>query len=220
MPTLPEFADALSGYRWHTLIVQLRKVGDARKTATHTYTTVYPHCNLTQKLTSLQLEGQLSVLISAAVLAVPEPVNPVVVTWKPKQKLKPKQGIELSLPVVGLEAQLFRLRQEKRPDLPPVSSQEILGEKVSTWDCRENKEVELPQVVIDLLLDLGANESEWHSAIDLYEIIGLGGVMQYINGLPFVRQHFGIPVSIAVSATVVPTQNKTETTVVRVKALG
>lgn len=220
LPTLPEFADALPGYRWHTLTVQLRKYGDARKTATYTYTTVYPHCNLNEKLTVVKQGGQLLLPISAAVLTVQEPVNPVVVTWKPKQKLKPKQGIQLSLPVVGLEAELFRLRQSKRPHLPPVSTQELLSEKVATWDCCENREVELLQVVIDLLLAQGANDKEWHSAIDLYQIIGLSGVMQYIDGLPSVRQFFDIPVSMAVSATIVPTQNKTETTVVRVKALG
>lgn len=221
MPTLPEFADAFPGYRWHTLTVQLRKFGDARKTATHTYTTVYPHCDINEKLTPLQLEGQLALPISAAVLTVPKAVNPVVVTWKPKQKLKPKQGVQLTLPVVGLEAELFRLRQSKRPHLPPVSSQELLSEKVATWDCRENREIELPQVVIDLLLAQGANDKEWHSALDLYQIIGLGGVMRYMEGLPSVRQYFDIPVSMtAASAAVRSGHTKVETRAVSVKALN
>ena len=183
--------------------------------------TVYPHCDLNQKLTPLQIEGQLSLPISAAVLTVPKAVNPVVVTWKPKQKLKPKQGVQLTLPVVGLEAELFGLRQQKRSHLPPVSSQELLSEKVPTWDRRENREVELPQVVIDLLLAGGANDQEWHSAIDLYQIIGLGGVMRYIEGLPSVRQYFDIPVSMTVaSAAVIPAHAKVETRAVPVKALS
>lgn len=46
MPLISEFTNANPGYRWHTLTLQLRKFGDPRKTATHTYTTVYPHCDL------------------------------------------------------------------------------------------------------------------------------------------------------------------------------
>jgi hypothetical protein len=76
MPVLPEFADAAPGYRWHTLEIQLRKYGDARKTSTHTYTTVYPHCDLNERLTPIKLDLQLSLPIPAAVLAVDEPVNP------------------------------------------------------------------------------------------------------------------------------------------------
>lgn len=221
MPSISEFADANPGYRWHTLKLQLKKYGYPRKTATHTYTTVYPHCDINEKLTSLQLEGQLSLPIPAAVLTVPKAVNPVVVTWKPKQKAKPKQGVQLSLPVVGLKAELFGLRQSKRPHLLPASSQEILGEKVLTWDCRENKEVELPQVVIDLLLAQGANDHEWHSAIDLYQIIGLGGVMRYVKGLPSVRQHFGYSVSTAAaSEAVMPAHIKAKASSVSVDALG
>ncbi len=113
MPSLPELADAAPGYRWHSLSVTIRKYGDARKSATHTHTTVYPHCLVNERLTPIKLEGQLSLPIPASVLAVDEPVNPVVVTWKPRQKLKPKQGVQLSLPILGLEAELFALRQSK-----------------------------------------------------------------------------------------------------------
>lgn len=77
--------------------LQSARFGDPRKTATHTYTTVYPHCNLNEKLTPLEPCGQLSLPISVAVLAVAEPVNPVIVTVKPKHKSKPKQGIQLTL---------------------------------------------------------------------------------------------------------------------------
>lgn len=221
MPTIPEFADALPGYRWHTLVVQLRKYGDPRKTATHTYTTVYPHCNISEKLTAIEQCGQLSLPIAAAVLAIAEPVNPVIVTWKPKQKLKPKQGVQLTLPVVGLEAELFRLRQLKRPYLPPVSTQSLLSEKVATWDCQGSTEVELPQVVIDLLLAGAASNEEWQNVIDLYQIVGLAGVLKYIDGLPSLRQYFGIPVRMeTASAAVVGTRTKVKTRAIPVKTLS
>ena len=111
LAVLTEFEQALPGYRWHTLEIQIRKYGDARKTATHTYTAVYTRCDLNERLTPIKLEGQLSLPIPASVLAVDEPFNPVVVTWKPKQKIKPKHGVQLSLPILGLEAELFALRQ-------------------------------------------------------------------------------------------------------------
>ncbi len=220
MPSLPEFAHAAPGYRWHTLSVTIRKYGDPRKTAAHTYTTVYPHCNLSERLSPIKLEGQLSLPIPASVLAVDEPVNPVVVTWKPRQKLKPKQGVQLSLPIVGLEAELFALRQSKRPHLPPVSAQELLAEKTATWDWRNNTEVELPQVVIDLLLAQRANEMEWQNAIDLYQFVGLSSVMNYIDGLPSLRQYFGTTSATvaSVSAAVARTHTKAKTTTVPVQA--
>ncbi len=221
MPSLPEFADAAPGYRWHSLSVTIRKYGDARKSATHTHTTVYPHCDLTERLTPIKLEGQLSLPIPAAVLAVDEPVNPVVVTWKRGQKLKPKHGVQLSLPIIGLEAELFALRQSKRPHLPPVSTQELLAEKTATWDWRNNTEVELPQVVIDLLLAQRANEMEWQNAIDLYQFVGLSSVMNYIDGLPSLRQYFGTTsATVAGASAAVAKLAKTKTTAVPVQALS
>lgn len=118
LPLVSELVDAHPGYRLHTLRVQLRVYGDPRKTAIHLYETVYPHCNIDDKLIHNQQSGQLSLSIPAAVLEVPQAVNPVIVNWKPKQKLKPKQGIQLSLPVAGLEAKVFGLRLELRPYLP------------------------------------------------------------------------------------------------------
>ena len=220
LAVLTEFEQALPGYRWHTLEIQLRKYGDARKTATHTYTAVYPRCDLNERLTPIKLEGQLSLPIPASVLAVDEPVNPVVVTWKPRQKLKPKHGVQLSLPIVGLEAELFALRQSKRPHLPPVSTQELLAEKTATWDWRNNTEVELPQVVIDLLLAQRANDQEWQNAIDLYQFVGLSSVMNYIDGLPSLRQYFGTTSATiaSVSAAVARTHTKAKTTTVPVQA--
>ena len=151
LPLIPEFDGATSGYRTSTLKIQLRIYGDVRRTAIHNVKTVYPHCNIGDKLNSSTKEGQLSLSLST-VLDIPPPVNPVIVTWKPKGKARAKDGVQLSLPVTGLEAKLFSLRQQARPSLPPVSSQELLAEKVSTWNARDRKEVEVPQVIVDLLL--------------------------------------------------------------------
>jgi hypothetical protein len=117
-----------------------------------------------------------------------------------------------------LESELFRLRQEKRPHLPPVSSQELLAEKVSAWNHREKREVELPQVLIDLLLAQEASAQQWQSAMDLYEIVGLATAMRLVEGLPALRQHFGKAISTAAaSAAVVPAQTKAKTTGVALK---
>ncbi len=81
LPAVPEFASALPAYRLHSLEIKLRKYGDARKSAEYSCTTVYPHSALDSKTTTPELLGQLSLPIPAAVLEIPEPVNPVVVTW-------------------------------------------------------------------------------------------------------------------------------------------
>lgn len=220
LPIIPEFADAIAGYRFHTVKVKIRKYGDARYSSIHLHETVYPHCNIGEKHFSNQQSGQLSLPIPAFVLEVPQAVNPVIVNWKPKQKLKPKQGIQLSLPVVGLEAQVFELRQEKRPHLPPVSSQEMLAEKVFYWSKRERKEVELPQVMVDLLHEQGALDDEWQSAIDLFGVVGLPGAMIYIEGIPYLRKTKGLPTSTAAVSAAVTVVTKAKATNVTVKAFG
>jgi len=212
LPLIPEFDGASSGYRFHTLQAKLRVYGDARITATHQVKTVYPHCNIGDKITGSVKEGQLSLSLST-VLDIPAPINPVVVTWKPKRKAVAKIGTQLSLPLVGLEAKLFSLRQQARPHLPPVSSQELLAEKVKTWNARDRKEVEVPQVILDLLLAQSATEDEWESAIDLFGVIGLSSTINYIQSLPELRQYFGTTASAsAVSTQVEPTKISTPTT--------
>ncbi len=209
----------MPGYRIHSLKVKIRKFGDARITATHQVKTIYPHCNIGDKIATSAKEGQLSLSLST-VLDIPPPVNPVVVTWKPKRKAVAKTGVQLSLPVTGLEAKLFNLRQQVRPHLPPVSSQELLAEKVTTWNARDSasahaglrKEIELPQVILDLLLAQNATEDEWESAIDLFGVIGLSSTINYIESLPVFRQHFGTTASAsAVSTQIEPTKISTPT---------
>ena len=209
MPLIREFEGARSGYRMHTLEAKLRVYGDPRLTATQNVTTIYPHCNIGDKIATSAKEGQLSLSLST-VLDIPAPVNPVVVTWKPKGKARAKIGTQLSLPLVGLEAKLFSLRQQARPHLPPVSSQELLAEKVRTWNARDRKETELPQVILDLLLAQNATAEEWESAIELFGVIGLASTINYIESLPVFRQHFGTNASAsAVSAKVEPTKIST-----------
>jgi hypothetical protein len=220
LPLIPEFAGVLPGYRLNTLETKLRKYGDPRDSAKHSYTTVYPHCNISEKQKNTSPTGQLCLPIPASVLEIPQAINPVVVTWKPKQKAKPKLGIQLSLPVTGLEAKVFGLRQEKRPHLPPVSAQELLAEKVTTWSQRDRKEVELPQVMVDLLQDQGADHEEWQSAIDLFGVIGLPGAMSYLEGIPYLRKSKGKPVSTAAASAAVPVVTKAKSSSVPVKAFG
>ena len=200
LPLIPEFDGARSGYRFHTLQVKLRVYGDARQTSLHNIKTIYPHHDISDKIaTSNTKEGQLSLLLST-VLEVPPPVNPVVVNGQPKSKARAKIGVQLSLPVTGLAAKLFNLRQQARPHLPPVSSEELLAEKVQTWNARDHREVELPQVILDLLLAQNATESEWESAIDLFGVIGLSSTINYVESLPELRQYFGTTANAAAAS--------------------
>ena len=199
LPLIREFEGASSGYRFHTLSTKIRVYGDARLTATHQVKTIYPHCNIGDKIICSAKEGQLCLSLST-VLDIPPPVNPVVVNWKPKGKARAKDGVQLSLPITGLEAKLFSLRQQARPHLPPVSSTELLGEKVLTWNARDQKEVELPQVIIDLLLAQSASEDEWESAIALFGVIGLAATINFVEALPVFRQHFNRSASTAAAS--------------------
>lgn len=199
LPMIPEFVGATAGYRWHTLSVQLRVYGDPRKSAIHNVSTVYPHCRIGDKIACSNREGQLSLSI-ATVLDIPVPVNPVVVNWKPKGKAIAKPGVQLRLPISGIEAKLFALRQQTRPHLPPVSSQELLAEKVATWNAQEKREVELPQMILDLLLAQSATDDEWQSAIDLFGVIGLAATINFIEALPLFRQHFNRAASTAMAS--------------------
>lgn len=70
---------------------------------------------------------------------------------------------------------------------------------------RDRREVELPLVIIELLRSHNADEDEWQSAIDLFGVIGLAGVLRYIEGLPIFRQHLNKQVSTAALAQVKPT---------------
>lgn len=203
LPLIPEFDLATPGYRLHELEVKLRVYGDPRKTAFHKVTTVYPHCNKGgDKIAGSEKEGQLFLSLST-VLEIPEPINPVVVTWKPKSKARAKLGNQLSLPLTGLEAKLFALRQKARPHLPPISAQELAQETVSTWSVRDKREVELPQVIVDLLLAHNADDDEWQSAIDLFPYLGLVGTLNFVEGLPAFRQHLNKQVSTAAASAAV-----------------
>lgn len=201
LPPVAEMEGAAPGYRCHELKVKLRKFGDPRSSAEYKYNTVYPHCDLGKKPLAIQQYGQLSLSISAA-LELPVAVNPVTVHWKPKRKVEPKVGQQLSLPVVGLEAKLFRLRQEKQPHLPPVSSQELLKQKVETWSLRDRRSIEVPRVLLDLLRSQNASEEESQNALNLLEVTGLGGAVLYVEGLTSLRKWLGNTTASTVSASI------------------
>lgn len=156
----------------------------------------------------------------STVLEIPPPLNPVVVTWKPKGKTKPKLGEQLSLPVTGLEAKLYAMRQKARPHLPPVSVQELAQEKVATWSARDKREVELPQVIVSLLLAQNATEDEWQSAMDLFPYIGMAATLNFIEGLPALRTYFNKTTSTAAVSAAVPVVAKAQDNTVVIKALS
>lgn len=169
----------------HKLKIKLRVYGDPRYSAEHQWKIA------TSKDAWIPKTGQLVLPIQQA-LAIPQPTNPVIVTWKPKQA-REKKNVQLSIPVFGVEAELFQHRLKYRPHLPPISSQEILAEKISTWSIRDKREVELPQAVVDVLRTMGANDEEWQSAMDLFEVAGIPCAMEYAQGLPTFRRWKGLP---------------------------
>ena len=69
-----------------------------------------------------------------------------------------------------------------------------------TWNAHDRKEVEIPQVIIDLLLAQNATQEEWESAIDLLGVIGLSSTINYVESLPVFRQHFNRSASLAAAS--------------------
>lgn len=209
MPLIWNYQGEYPVWIHHNLQVKLRKYGDARYSATYSSKIVYGQLEKTTAQTS-----QIILPIQEAI-APRQPTNPVIVKSKAKKQRLPPPSIQLTLAVSGLEAELFQHRLQKRPHLPPVSSQEILGEKVSTWSMRDRREVMLPQVLVDMLTERSANDKEWQSAIDLFEIVGLNCAMEYTIGLPSIRKHFNQPeVSIiAQSQSVQATSNREQNSI-------
>lgn len=169
----------------HKLKVKLRKYGDPRYSADY-------QCEIaTSKDVWKPKTGQLVLPIQQA-LAIPKPTNPVIVTWKPKKE-REKKDIQLSMPVFGVEAEVFKYRLKYRPHLTPTSSQEILAEKITTWSMRDSREVELPQAIADVLRFMYASDEEWQFAIDLVEVAGMPCAMEYAQALPSFRRWKGQP---------------------------
>lgn len=190
----------------HKLKVKLRVFGDPRMSADYQWEIA------TSKDVWIPSSGQLVLPIEQA-LAIPKPTNPVIVAWKPK-KGREKKDIQLSMPVFGVEAELFQYRLKYHPHLPPTSSQEILAEKITTWSMRDRQKVELPQAIADVLRAMGANDEEWQDAIDLFGVAGMPCAMEYAQALPSFRRWKGQPEMplLTQSQAVATTHKRDETT--------
>jgi len=123
--------------------------------------------------------------------------------------------IQQTLPLTETEAKLQSIRIQK--GYQPESSESLIAEKVSHWSLEQRREIMLPETLIDLLKAANATFDEWNNCIDLYQVVGLPGCLNYIQGLEYLRTHFHTqPVFQSVSAftnnTVDAVQRQTQRT--------
>ncbi|GAB1545277.1 hypothetical protein NUACC21_79530 [Scytonema sp. NUACC21] len=132
----------------------------------------------------MEQEGQLSLPIPELTL-LPPSTNPVVVKYKPRNARAPKQAIQQSLPLFGASAKLHSIAIEK--GYPTLSEQTLLTESIEHWDSNQNKIINLPVALVELLKKANASQEEWENAISLFQVAGADAALKYIEGLPTLR---------------------------------
>ncbi len=187
--TLPECLDRGSGWIFHTLRVKLRVFGDPRGEAEYEHRIIYPHCNLDSKI-YLSPKGQLSLTISQ-ILNINSPQNPVKLKSKNRQSTSNKKSkiLQLKLPLFGVAAQLHHINLSKGETVQ--SEQELLLATISHRDLDTGKLVRLPAAIVEILKSKKASLKEWEDAISLYQVGGPTCILQFLEGLDTIRQHFG-----------------------------
>jgi hypothetical protein len=68
------------------------------------------------------------------------------------------------------------------------------------------KEIHLPEALVLLLKEKQATLDEWEKAIAMYHVTGATGAMVYVEGLEFLRSHFGTQRTLARSPASLPVE--------------
>ncbi|RAM48086.1 MAG: hypothetical protein C6Y22_29690 [Hapalosiphonaceae cyanobacterium JJU2] len=161
----------------YKLEVKLCKLGNPRRTANFSYNIIPAQ----KQIVPYRLHQQLSLELPQSYL-IPTPQNPVVVKYKKvKQRRKIGRIIQQTLPLWGVTAQLNEINIKSGG--VPLSEQELLLESTSYLDLDTGKEINLPNAIIKILNEKGANLREWESAISLYQVAGPSAVLQYLKEL-------------------------------------
>jgi len=185
---LPDCADRGNGWISHTIKVKLRVFGDPRHSAQHQHRIIYPHCSIDSDL-KLSPRGQLSLTLPQ-LLNIKTPQNPVIV--KPKKHKsnfkKQKKSVQFKLPLWGVAAQLHHINVSKGREV--ISEQDLLLETVAHRDLETGKEIKLPAAIVEILKDKKASFKEWEDAISLYQVGGPVCLINYLEGLDSIRNHF------------------------------
>lgn len=169
----------------HQVRVKLRKFGDPRSSADHSYRIIAPE----KHTTTYKLQGQLSLEISQ-LYNVETPINPIVVQKKHRKNSSKNTAktSQSSLPLSGITAQLHRINLSKTGEV--LSERELLCETVLYHDSATGASIHLPAAVVAILQDKQASAKEWSDAIALYQVGGPTCVMQYLEGLDALRHRF------------------------------
>ncbi len=186
IPILLDSQTRIQGSIHYNMRVKLRKFGDARKTAEFSYRITPPE----KQTVTYRLKGQLSLELPQC-YEVPEPTNPVIV--KPKRRntkgKKIKRFEQHTLPLSGISVQLNDINISDGG--VPLSEQELLQENVPHLNLDTGKETKLPGAIVKILSRKKASLKEWETAIALYEVTGLSGVIEYLEQLKYWQNYLG-----------------------------
>lgn len=170
------------GWISHKLIVKLRVFGDPRYSGDYTTRITYPHCSIEEM--QVEQEGQLSLPISELAL-LPPCTNPAVVKYKPRNTKALRQAIQQSLPLFDASAKLHSIAIQK--GYPTLSEQTLLTGTIEHWDSNQNKIINLPVAIVELLKEANASLEEQENAIALFQVAGADAALKYIEGLTTLR---------------------------------
>lgn len=166
----------------HHLRVKLKKSGSPRETADYSF-----------KILSIKNEeiveipeGQISLSLPQ-IFAVHEPQNPVVIktrcNLKPKRR-QPRRSTQYNLPLSGVATKLHEINLSDTGEV--LSQEELMNETVLHNDST-GKEIRLPITLVKILSDKKASPREWESAISLYQVGKSSCLIQYLEGLDYLR---------------------------------
>ncbi len=190
--------------------IDLTPSGIARQEITRIVNVIYPQCDLAFRNNRIETyTTHQPVLPISQLLVNVEPPRPKIRAslFKTRKKRsgdsllkKKKRILQQELPITGFAAKLHEMRLLKGK--LPETVQTILNEKVEHYSLEYRTVVQLPKWILELLDDCKATLDEREIAQGMYEVVGEQGALTYIEGIPSLRQHFGLssPVIISISS--------------------
>lgn len=194
--------------------IDLTPSGIARQEITRIVNVIYPQCDLVFRNNRIETYNtHQPVLPIAQLLVNVEPPRPKIRAslFKTRKKRsdnntlkKKKRILQQELPITGFAAKLHEIRLLKGK--LPETVQTILNEKVEHYSLEYGTVVQLPNWMLELLDDCKATLDERETAQRMYEVVGEQGALTYIEGIPSLRQHFGLPSPVIIPVASQQTQ--------------
>ncbi len=142
----------------------------------------------------MPIEVQMALPLTQVLSCVGKLKSPLIVKGKfsvkpPKKPKVPKPFRQLSLPVSEIGQQLLEIHLTNSEE-DFLSEENLLSGTVPFWSEKRSSEVQIPKPFADLLNKVDATYEEWESAIALQGVQGNQIVLDYIQGIPFMREYY------------------------------